>query len=670
MEGCVVGSEDGSSVSQGWAFLADRYWKLVLLVILMIATAVRFYQLTYHSLDLDESLCLFRVGWPFSEMVCAMLNPCTHGVNPPFYYVVLEGWIALVGESEFALRALSALLSVLYLGLLFHLGEQLFSRRTALVAVAIAALNPFLVWFAQEVRMYALGTLLSLASIIAFAHGLIENKLRYWVGYAICALLASYSHFGAALVIPAQALMLLWAWPRNRRSFAYGMVAMAIVGIGYLPYAYNAWIYSRWQIASLTRRSLPLLMLIRISTECLTMNNVPFVGLARWVVLSIPVILLALGLFCGYALLLFKVGTETPGSQHFSNISGRTFTALHLFVPLALIYVLSLRHPLFQTKILVFLSAPFVLGLAAGIAWLLWRIPHLGWFALVAILAIEVGGLHYNWHPEYAKENWREAARYVQVHTGPRDAILVHLEYYHIPFEYYYYGRAPVLHPFGSHIEGFDQIDETLRSYSHQYDTLWLVLSGEFLADPEHYVERWIAERYPLITEVYPKAIAVKSYALRYRLAALPAEITPLDVAFGDQVKLVGYRIDQTRLRATDVWLHPPSNWIHITLYWQALAPIEENFDVMARMVDEKGQIWGAQLDRPNDAVHMYPPVRWKADEIVRTDHDINLNPVTPPGYYRIEISLVHPDSGQPRPVGGPGAVYDHVMLTSVEIMR
>jgi len=551
---------------------------------------------------------------------------------------------------------------VLYLGLLFRLGEQLFSRRMALIAVAIAALNPFLVWFAQEVRMYALGTLLSLAGMIAFVRGLMDGRLRDWASYALCALLASYTHIGAALLIPTQALMLLWAWPRNRRAFACGAVALAIIGIGYLPYAYNAWLYSGQQIAVLTRYSLPPLTLARVSAENLAVNKAPLAGTAQWAVLSVACFLLGLGLLRGDAPL-----PSAPSPCRLSGLAARAFTALHLFVPLALICILSLRQPLFQTKILVFVSAPFALGLAAGAAWLSRRIPSLGWVALAVLLVIELAGLRYNWHPGYEKENWREAARYVEAHSGPEDAVLVHLEYYHVPFEYYYRGPAPVTHPFGSHIKGFDQIDETLRSYG-QYDTLWLVLSGEFLADPEHYVERWVAERYPLITAVYPKAIAVKGYALHYRLAEPPTEIIPVGAVFGGQVRLLGYQIDQRRLRATDIWLHPPSNWIHVTLYWQALRPVGEDFSVLARMTDELGQVWGAQLDRDNDALHMYPPTRWQSGEIVRTDHDINLNPVTPPGRYQIEIGVVQPGSEQRWPAEGPGATSDRVVLTGMEI--
>jgi len=643
-------------------------WRFLLLAILMLGTAVRFYQLTYHSLDLDESFCMFWTSQPILAIIRTLLKPSTQ-VNPPFYFVVLKGWIALFGDGEVALRTFSALLSVLYLGLLFRLGEQLFSRRTALIAVAIAALNPFLVWFAQEVRMYALGTLLSLAGMIAFVRGLTDGRLRDWAGYALYTLLASYTHIGAALLIPAQALMLLWAWPRNRRAFACGAVALAVITIGYLPYAYNAWVYSGRQIAVLTRYRLPPLTLARVSAERLAVNNAPLAGTAQWAVLSVACFLLGLGLLHGDATSQSVAGAGLQGSRRLSGLAARAFTALHLFVPLALICILSLRHPLFQTKILVFVSAPFAFGLATGTAWLSRRVPHLGWAALAVVLAIELAGLRYNWYPGYEKENWREAARYVEAHSGPEDVVLVHLEYYHVPFEYYYRGPAPVTHPFGSHIEGFDQIDETLQSYS-RYDALWLVLSGEFLADPEHYVERWVAERYPLITAVYPKAIAVKGYALRYRLAEPPAKMIPVGAVFGGQVRLVGYRVDQTRLRATDVWLHPPSNWIHVALYWQALGPVGEDFGVLARMTDELGQVWGAQLDRDNDVLHMYPPTRWQSGEVVRTDHDINLNPVTPPGHYQIEISVVHPGSEQRWSADGPGATSDRVVLTRVEITR
>ncbi len=37
----------------------------------------------------------------------------------------------------------------------------------------------------------------------------------------------------------------------------------------------------------------------------------------------------------------------------------------------------------------------------------------------------------------------------------------------------------------------------------------------------------------------------------------------------------------------------------------------------------------------------MHSPMGWPADRFVRDEHDINLNPLTPPGEYRVQVAIV-----------------------------
>ncbi len=52
------------------------------------------------------------------------------------------------------------------------------------------------------------------------------------------------------------------------------------------------------------------------------------------------------------------------------------------------------------------------------------------------------------------------------------------------------------------------------------------------------------------------------------------------------------------------------------------------------------GQVWGESLARPNGAFELWPPDRWVAGEIVRADHDINLNPIAAAGTYRLILEV------------------------------
>ena len=80
---------------------------------------------------------------------------------------------------------------------------------------------------------------------------------------------------------------------------------------------------------------------------------------------------------------------------------------------------------------------------------------------------------------------------------------------------------------------------------------------------------------------------------------------------------------------------------MHVTTSWQA-GDKRASGDLFpkVRLVDAAGQVWGESLDRPNDALHVWPTSRWLPGEMVRVDYDVNLNPVTPAGTYRLVIDL------------------------------
>ena len=60
------------------------------------------------------------------------------------YYVLLHGWIAL-GDSEFTVRALSAIFAVATIPVVYGLTRRIFRGRAALTAALLLALNSFFI---------------------------------------------------------------------------------------------------------------------------------------------------------------------------------------------------------------------------------------------------------------------------------------------------------------------------------------------------------------------------------------------------------------------------------------------------------------------------------------------------------------------------------------------
>ncbi|HUW15016.1 MAG TPA: hypothetical protein VM537_35185, partial [Anaerolineae bacterium] len=324
---------------------------------------------------------------------------------------------------------------------------------------------------------------------------------------------------------------------------------------------------------------------------------------------------------------------------------GRLLLGLYLGVPVLLGGLLLARSAVLLDKPHYFIPIVPALCLlwGRGLSALLSRVKLIGVAALACVLLAMVAGITHLWLPENLREDWRTAADYVESHAGPNDAILTHVDYTHVSFEHYFDGPQPVFFPFTDHLADMGQVEPPLLGLL-PFDTVWLVQSHTEQFDPQHLVERWLADRFPLATEQYPAGVVVKRFITRYRLAELPAGVTDIGASLGPGIMLVGCHVDDTQTAATDDRSHPPSGWVHVQLYWQATETPSADYVATVRMVDSLGQVWGDRLWRDKDTLRVWPTSRWQVAEIIRQEADVNLNPITPPGQYRIVIGLVDGD--------------------------
>jgi len=241
------------------------------------------------------------------------------------------------------------------------------------------------------------------------------------------------------------------------------------------------------------------------------------------------------------------------------------------------------------------------------------------------------------WNPQTTKEAWRQSVAYLADHATAQDAILIHPDWVRYPFQFYFHGPGQTYAAF-SDVNATTDLDGPLQGIISDHPVIWLIQSHQESPDPQHLVEQWLANRYPLVTELYPPGISLKGYAPGYQLKQLPPAALPLDHAFHGGLKLVGYQADNTA-SATDTLFHPPSGWLHVTLYWAATQPITMTATPVVQLVGAAG-VWGVSLERATDALKLYPPSRWSQGQIIRQDSDVNLNPATPMGVYQLMVNV------------------------------
>jgi hypothetical protein len=133
----------------------------------------------------------------------------------------------------------------------------------------------------------------------------------------------------------------------------------------------------------------------------------------------------------------------------------------------------------------------------------------------------------------------------------------------------------------------------------------------------------------------------------------------PLKATLGNQVQFVGYDLDTNFAK--------PGQTLHLTLYWQALAEMDESYTVFTHLLDKEDRVWGQEDSVPVDGI--LPTQCWVKDEIIADKYEISMQPDAPPGQYVIEVGMYQLGTGQRLKVReGPEGEGDRILLGAVEV--
>lgn len=600
---------------------------LKLIAITLLAFWVRVQNLTYHSIWFDEAV---SIRWAQSS-VARILDVSMHLVEdrlPPLYYLLLKGWVSLAGLTEFSVRFPSVVLGVLLVAAVYAIGRRVFGVRTALLAAALVAVNPFLVWYSQEARMYALAALLGTLTVLAFHRAVTVGGARHWAAMGIFAAAGLYTHLYSGFLLPALALWLLLNPSALKKHWLAFGGTMGAVSVAFVPLALATWRFSGEStpgdpLHGIGGRAWGLLRAFAIWRA----DVPPSIAQIVLIALAVAVILgsvVALRRRSGWLIILLL-------TMPFIIASGLMFRSELAF---------------FGERYFIVMVPWLLLLAAAGVTRVLWGenrwrkiATGVGALALVTLTAIPLPG---QWSVPAAKEAWRQSAAYLSAHTAPDDVIFIHPEWIRFAFQYYQ-GQMPTAGETAAYFFAVDDqtdLDTPLNGVVDGHAVVWLIESHLDQPDPDRRVENWFAVRYPLVTELFPPGVTLKGFAPGYQLTNLPAAATPADAEFSGGVRLVGFTVQDETVSARDDFFHPPSGWVHVVLYFSRTDAPPQDTIPFVHLIDGQGQVWGASLERGNDAFHFYPPTRWQSGQIIRQDVDVNLNPATPPGEYMLVVGF------------------------------
>ncbi len=174
---------------------------------------------------LDEALTVNIARLPLDDLRGALERDGA----PPLYYVLLHIWTGVFGDGDVAARSLSGVFALGAVVTCWFAARRWFDARTAWLTVIVLAVNPFLIRYATEARMYTLEILLVALGLIAVPRALERASLGRLACVSLVTAGLVYTQYWAFyLVGVVGATMLLVAWLLAARRREYLVVAGAI----------------------------------------------------------------------------------------------------------------------------------------------------------------------------------------------------------------------------------------------------------------------------------------------------------------------------------------------------------------------------------------------------------------------------------------------------------
>jgi mannosyltransferase len=637
------------------AFLSQPW--LLLALVLLLAGGVRLFRIDAQSFWNDEGNSA-RLA---ERSVDLILKGARGDIHPPGYYLALHYWRALFGQGEVALRGLSALCSVVLVGVTFLLGRRLFrDASVGLLAAALVALNPFEVYYAQEARMYAMLALWALASTWAMVAwwqaG--RSRRRFLVVYVLAAAAGLYTHYAFPFVMLAQSLSVgVWMWATRRERAALSRALAWVLAQGAIVVLYLPWLPTAWgQVTSWSppREAYALSQALADIWRLLNFGQ------------TIPTAVVAGGLIAAGSLvflsLLPPVEEDDRPPDVLPYLLRWGLLAALVLIPVGLILGLGLYRAAYQ-KFLLVAAAPLALLVARG--WVGgWRVASgsgvwgergtvAGYRAILLLLAafflFDTGRSLHNLYfdPAYARADYRAIARHIQASSHPGDAVILNAPNQWEVFTYYYPDDKSVF-PLARQrpldvAQNRAELERIIANHRRVYGIFW----GDAESDPERLIESWLESHTYKAGETWYGDVRLAVYAVPAAVAETPA--VSLDARFGSAMHLDGYTLLNDRLAPGDI--------LQLALFWRAAEPIPARFKVFVHLYDEAGELI-AQTDSEPGAT-LRPTDTWVPGEQVTDRYGVLVPPEAPAGTYALAVGLyplADPDDRLPATLDGAPA--------------
>ncbi len=373
------------------------------------AVVLRWFHLGKLSLWWDEGFTAWQSGLSPAELV----RFARSDTYPPLYFFLQRYWVALFGNSEYALRALSALFGTLSLPVFYFLAKKVLRESMAVaLAMWLFAFSMMQIWYSREARSYELASFLALVSLYALVLFLERRSPLLFASIVLSVAVSLYMH--NMMFFYLLALNVTWLIYPSERGWVQRLkelsLADILAGVLFLPWASSLltqiatvgghlWWVPRPTVSTLFGT---LSVIAGFDMEYLSWlpgRLLPLSAQAAWVC-----VVGGTGFLC--AALLAGGLWRVPKADRSKNVS----LLLYCLLPILVVFVLSQKvQPLYIERVFTASSVVVPIVFAYPLALQRGRKGRMLYGFLGIILAAATALSAFGFLRYQEKENWRDA---------------------------------------------------------------------------------------------------------------------------------------------------------------------------------------------------------------------------------------------------------------------
>ncbi len=522
----------------------------VIVGVLVLGAALRIVNITQADIWFDEGFSYYAIKVP--DMMGALLRDD----HPPTYFAMLKLWITFVGQSEFGLRSLSAIFSILTMAMVVPLAKEIMRHRPhpqqwlfPLLALIVIAMLDMQQYIAQETRMYAQYVFFAAVSMWAFLRWLRTTDRITAIVWVVFTALCPWTHYLGVWTGVTQGIYILIFVHGQKRWLA--LSGLIIAALTFLPWLLIAVIPYQFQ---------------KVGTQVIgTKSNLDTIKGFIEVFLSKQWVLLVAYMLFGSVTILYDRAKTTGYLLVWRGWQIVVLLWLWILVPFWLTFLFNVEFDILADHRLAQLDLPIALLIAYGLC----NVPSPSRRVLVVALIV-YSTLHFDIY--LPRQPWaafgRNASQFIEVGDG----VLIDVAGGDYQLEYYIDRFAPQ----GIDVRSVkrwqtwypDSFQSDIRAYLEPLETFWFVrwsntdmtqIATELgftqtgIQLTPDWGEDWVTMRYDKIN--------VK---------------TPL-VTFENGMELLQIEFDSTRLQV-DFW-------------WRINQTLTKNYTVSAFLLDANGTL-------------------------------------------------------------------------------